>query len=160
MTNTMSRCANGGAANWTNENETKHRQRREAELNAGENEELTALQAKHDEVVAELEKAGKTAEGYVLYTYAAIQAWADAVNKAGSTDFDPVVTALNDGDYTTVIGDLSFDDKGDVTLPGYVVYEWKDGQFIHPHDACFAANGDIYVAEWVGTGRITKLERV
>ncbi len=38
--------------------------------------------------------------------------------------------------------------------------EWKDGQFVHPHDACFAANGDIYVAEWVGTGRITKLERV
>ncbi|MEF2550630.1 branched-chain amino acid ABC transporter substrate-binding protein [Aurantimonas sp. A2-1-M11] len=80
-------------------------------------------------VVAELEKAGKTAEGYVLYTYAAIQAWADAVNKAGSTDFDPVVTALNDGDFSTVIGDLTFDDKGDVTLPGYVVYEWKDGQY-------------------------------
>ncbi|WP_370195432.1 MULTISPECIES: branched-chain amino acid ABC transporter substrate-binding protein [Aurantimonas] len=80
-------------------------------------------------VVAELEKAGKTAEGYVLYTYAAIQAWADAVKKAGSTDFDPVVTALNDGDYATVIGDLTFDDKGDVTLPGYVVYEWKDGQY-------------------------------
>ena len=38
--------------------------------------------------------------------------------------------------------------------------EWKDGQFVHPHDACFAENGDIYVAEWVGTGRITKLERV
>ncbi|MCP4784243.1 MAG: hypothetical protein GY903_07330 [Fuerstiella sp.] len=38
--------------------------------------------------------------------------------------------------------------------------EWKDGQFVHPHDACFAANGDIYVAEWVGTGRVTKLERV
>ncbi len=38
--------------------------------------------------------------------------------------------------------------------------EWKDGQFVHPHDACFAANGDIFVAEWVATGRITKLERV
>ena len=38
--------------------------------------------------------------------------------------------------------------------------KWVDGQFVHPHDACFAPNGDIYVAEWVGTGRITKLERV
>lgn len=37
---------------------------------------------------------------------------------------------------------------------------WKDGQFVHPHDACFAANGDIFVAEWVGTGRVSKLERV
>jgi hypothetical protein len=38
--------------------------------------------------------------------------------------------------------------------------KWLDGQFVHPHDACFAPNGDIVVAEWVGTGRITKLERV
>ena len=38
--------------------------------------------------------------------------------------------------------------------------KWVDGQFVHPHDACFAPNGDIYVAEWVGTGRITKLERI
>ena len=38
--------------------------------------------------------------------------------------------------------------------------KWVDGQFVHPHDACFAPNGDIYVAEWVGTGRVTKLERV
>jgi hypothetical protein len=37
--------------------------------------------------------------------------------------------------------------------------KWVDGQFVHPHDACFAPNGDIFVAEWVGTGRITKLER-
>ena len=38
--------------------------------------------------------------------------------------------------------------------------QWKPGQFVHPHDACFAANGDIYVAEWVQTGRISKLEKV
>ena len=38
--------------------------------------------------------------------------------------------------------------------------EWVDGQFVHPHDACFTPTGDIFVAEWVATGRITKLERV
>lgn len=38
--------------------------------------------------------------------------------------------------------------------------QWKDGEFVHPHDACFTPNGDIFVAEWVATGRITKLERV
>ncbi|MFM8577862.1 MAG: hypothetical protein ACKOCN_03535 [Planctomycetaceae bacterium] len=37
---------------------------------------------------------------------------------------------------------------------------WIDGEFVHPHDACFAADGLIYVAEWVATGRITRLERV
>lgn len=38
--------------------------------------------------------------------------------------------------------------------------KWQDGEFVHPHDACFTPEGDIYVAEWVGTGRVTKLERV
>jgi branched-chain amino acid transport system substrate-binding protein len=28
-----------------------------------------------------------------------------------------------------VLGELGFDSKGDVTLPGYVVYEWKDGKY-------------------------------
>ena len=37
---------------------------------------------------------------------------------------------------------------------------WQDGRFVHPHDACFDANGDVFVAEWVSTGRITKLTRV
>ena len=38
--------------------------------------------------------------------------------------------------------------------------EWLDGQFVHPHDACFGPNGEIFVAEWVGTGRVSKLTRV
>ena len=37
---------------------------------------------------------------------------------------------------------------------------WVPGKFLHPHDACFGPNGDIYVAEWVNTGRITKLRRL
>lgn len=38
--------------------------------------------------------------------------------------------------------------------------QWQTGQFVHPHDACFDRNGDIFVAEWVETGRITKLTAV
>ncbi len=38
--------------------------------------------------------------------------------------------------------------------------EWVSGKFIHPHDACFDHNGDIFVAEWVSTGRITKLRHL
>ena len=37
---------------------------------------------------------------------------------------------------------------------------WKDGRFVHPHDACFDNDGNILVAEWVGTGRVTKLVRM
>lgn len=38
--------------------------------------------------------------------------------------------------------------------------QWQEGKFVHPHDACFDADGNIFVAEWVATGRITKLARV
>jgi len=34
------------------------------------------------------------------------------------------------------------------------------GKFIHPHDACFDHDGNILVAEWVATGRVTKLKRL
>jgi hypothetical protein len=37
---------------------------------------------------------------------------------------------------------------------------WPDGKFIHPHDACFDAAGNIFIAEWVATGRITKLRKL
>lgn len=37
---------------------------------------------------------------------------------------------------------------------------WRDGRFLHPHDACFDAEGNIFVAEWVATGRVSKLTRV
>lgn len=73
--------------------------------------------------------AGKNTEGYSLYTYAAIQIFADAAETAGSTDIDALVEAMNTGTFDTVLGPLKFDDKGDVTLPGYVFYEWKDGKY-------------------------------
>jgi len=38
--------------------------------------------------------------------------------------------------------------------------KWEDGKFIHPHDACFDGEGNIYVAEWVATGRISKLRKL
>lgn len=38
--------------------------------------------------------------------------------------------------------------------------KWLPGKFVHPHDACFGHDGSIFVAEWVGTGRISKLRRV
>lgn len=34
------------------------------------------------------------------------------------------------------------------------------GKFIHPHDACFDAKGNIFVVEWVHTGRVSMLKKV
>ncbi len=38
--------------------------------------------------------------------------------------------------------------------------QWKAGRFVHPHDACFDPQGNIFVAEWVATGRVSKLRRL
>jgi branched-chain amino acid transport system substrate-binding protein len=81
------------------------------------------------DLVEKFRAKGIEPEGYTLYTYAAIQAWAAAVTTAGSTEHDAVVKALDDGTFETVLGTLEFDDKGDVSLPGYVFYEWKDGAY-------------------------------
>jgi hypothetical protein len=37
---------------------------------------------------------------------------------------------------------------------------WLPGRFIHPHDACYDEDGNIFVVEWVPTGRVTKLRKV
>ncbi len=37
---------------------------------------------------------------------------------------------------------------------------WVSGKFLHPHDACFDGAGNIFVAEWVDTGRITRLRKL
>lgn len=38
--------------------------------------------------------------------------------------------------------------------------QWADGHFISPHCPRWDADGNLYVAEWLSTGRITKLRRL
>lgn len=38
--------------------------------------------------------------------------------------------------------------------------EFRPGKFVSPHGACFDHAGNIFVAEWVEEGRLTKLRRV
>jgi hypothetical protein len=37
---------------------------------------------------------------------------------------------------------------------------WQNGRFVHPHDACYDRDGNIFVVEWVATGRVTRLRKV
>jgi branched-chain amino acid transport system substrate-binding protein len=69
-------------------------------------------------------------EGYVLYSYAAIQIWAEAANKAKTTDPKKVAAELKSGGpWNTVLGKISYDKKGDVTDSDYVFYIWKNGSY-------------------------------
>jgi branched-chain amino acid transport system substrate-binding protein len=80
-------------------------------------------------LVKKFKDGGYTPEGYTLYTYGAVQAWAQAVEKAGGTDAAKVVPALRTNQFDTVLGKIGFDQKGDVSAPGYVWYVWKDGKY-------------------------------
>ncbi len=80
-------------------------------------------------VVDRFLKAGYKPEGYTLYTYGAIQVWAQAVKKAGTTNTDKLVSVLRSNQFDTVLGKIGFDMKGDVTAPGYVFYEWSGGTY-------------------------------
>jgi branched-chain amino acid transport system substrate-binding protein len=80
-------------------------------------------------LVAKFRKTGYEPEGYTLYTYGAIQAWAKAVERIKSTDTGKLIKALKSMSFETVIGKIGFDKKGDVTAPGYVFYEWKNGKY-------------------------------
>lgn len=80
-------------------------------------------------IVKEFRDAGIEPEGYVLYTYGAIQAFAQAAEKAGSTDLAKLEEVLHSTTFDTVLGTIGFDAKGDVTAPGYVVYRWHDGSY-------------------------------
>jgi branched-chain amino acid transport system substrate-binding protein len=80
-------------------------------------------------IVEKFKAGGYDPEGYTLYTYAAFQAWAEAVKAAGTTDAAKLGEALRAGDYKTVIGDLKFDNKGDIVDPVYVFYKWTNGKY-------------------------------
>lgn len=80
-------------------------------------------------VVARFLKNKYDPEGYTLYTYAAIQVWAEAVKRAKSLKMTDLSKTIRGNTFTTVIGKLSFDNKGDVKDPEYVWYIWKNGKY-------------------------------
>ncbi|MFZ1814759.1 MAG: branched-chain amino acid ABC transporter substrate-binding protein [Rhizobiaceae bacterium] len=80
------------------------------------------------ELVEKFRAAGFEPEAYTLYSYAAVQIIAQAAAAAGSNDPQAVAEAVKaKGPFSTAIGDLGYDSKGDITRPDYVMYEWKKG---------------------------------
>jgi branched-chain amino acid transport system substrate-binding protein len=68
-------------------------------------------------------------QGYTLYTYAAVQMWAEAYKKAGGkTDAASLGKALHGGTFNTAVGKLTIDAKGDVRNPVYVFYKFQGGK--------------------------------
>jgi branched-chain amino acid transport system substrate-binding protein len=84
-------------------------------------------------VVAKFRDRGYEPEGYVLNAYAAVQAWAAGAKIANATTGAKVAEALHANTIPSVIGDLSWDSKGDMNNPVYAWYVWRDGRaFLEP----------------------------
>jgi branched-chain amino acid transport system substrate-binding protein len=80
-------------------------------------------------VVEKFRAAGFEPEAYTLYSYAAMQVITQAIEKTGSADDAMKVaeTVKSGGPWSTVLGDLGYDEKGDITKLDYVMYVWKKG---------------------------------
>jgi branched-chain amino acid transport system substrate-binding protein len=88
------------------------------------------------EIVEVFRKKGFEPQAYTLYSYAAVQIIKQAAEEAKSVDTKKVADVMHSGkSFNTVLGDLSYDKKGDVTgytVAGkkkdrYVLYIWKKG---------------------------------
>lgn len=87
------------------------------------------------EVVKKFEARNYKPEAYTLYSYAAVQVIRQAAESAKSLDPRKVADEIRSGKaWKTVIGDLSYDEKGDITRVDYVMYTWTkqdDGSYTY-----------------------------
>jgi branched-chain amino acid transport system substrate-binding protein len=81
-------------------------------------------------VVDRFRSQGFEPDGYTLNSYGAVQAWAQAVTKAGSLEMEAVIVALRNSEFETVLGRVSFDAKGDVRQSGFNWYIWRGDGYV------------------------------
>jgi len=78
------------------------------------------------EAVAKFKAKNFEPEAYTLYSYAAVQIIKQAAEAAKSLDPKKVAEKMHSGmKFKTVLGDISYDKKGDLTKLDYVMYLWQ-----------------------------------
>ena len=98
------------------------------------------------QVVEEFRAKKFEPEAYTLYSYAGVQIIKQAAEAAKSLDPKKVADKMHSGmAFHTVLGDISYDKKGDRTSLDYVMYVWKktpEGKITYvecPNNDCSAA---------------------
>lgn len=86
-----------------------------------------------DAVTAHLKTFGEDPGPFFLTAWAAVLALANAVDTAGSLDYEAVAAALKSETVQTPIGAIGFDERGDATGTGFSVFQVRDSRFVeHP----------------------------
>ena len=65
-----------------------------------------------------------------LGAYAAVQVWAQAVERAGSVDLAAVAETLRRSRFQTVLGQVAFDQKGDLEDAAWQWKVWTEGDYV------------------------------
>lgn len=82
------------------------------------------------EVVEKFRATGFEPEGYTLYAYTTMQAIAEAMKATHSTEGETLAQWLKNHSVKTVMGEKSWDEKGDLKVSDYVMYRWgTDGKY-------------------------------
>ncbi len=99
----------------------------------------------------------KTMDGFLLpanlNTFGEVMVVPELVARLTLLDKNNNVIAHLGNDVDRLKADSKFEIRSDEST-------WRDGKFVHPHDTCFDADGNLFVAEWVRRGRVTKLRRL
>ena len=75
-------------------------------------------------------KFGDEPGAFFFNAYAATQAIVNAIQKAGSTDYDAISKALRSEYVETPLGKISFDERGDVIGFGFSVFQVQNGKYV------------------------------
>lgn len=79
---------------------------------------------------AHLDTYGSDAGAFYENAYAAIIALLNAIEKAGSTEYEAIRKALTSEYADTPLGSISFDEKGDAIGVGFSMYQVQKGQYV------------------------------
>jgi branched-chain amino acid transport system substrate-binding protein len=82
------------------------------------------------ELVARFAASDKVADGAVVPSYAAVQLFVQAIGKNSTGKARDLAQWIKSGkDIDTVLGPLTFDQKGDVNPQHFIWYKWSAGKF-------------------------------
>jgi branched-chain amino acid transport system substrate-binding protein len=79
--------------------------------------------------VQEMRADGAVPKFFAVPSYAAVQAWAEGVKRAGTTDGIKVAAAMRSAPIDTIIGKLSWDGKGDLEQMLYAWFVWHGNDY-------------------------------
>jgi branched-chain amino acid transport system substrate-binding protein len=79
------------------------------------------------DVAARLREQGVEPSNYSLNAYAAVQVFAAGAEATEGTDAAKIAEYLRQNSVKTILGELTWDEKGDLRQPDYIWYVWQDG---------------------------------